>query len=147
MTSFPTCQGCKFRKGACAHKNALRERIKGLRVTTIKWNCAAKIAEFESGDSVWAFTLGDTSYPDSERDNFPATVVRMVGSNVLVYIPAGALGRDIEEKFVPMRKGFCKIPLNRITARDAPREQICEVCELPASCGHQEGFSCMMSSK
>ncbi len=76
------------------------------------------------------------------RDEFPAIVIRNIGTKALVFIQPGITGRGGDEKFEASNGGFCKIPLSRISPRDGPREVVCWSCNQPESLGHIEGYSC-----
>lgn len=151
MTSYLTCQGCISAKTKCEYRDAMRDRLKGLSVTSVKWKCAARAPLFAPGDPVWALTWAGEEYFEGERsiDNFPAVVIKMIGSKALVYIKPDVESCDLEYTFQPASKlsnGFCKITLSRLTPREAPRESLCEHCQLPASLGHQEGYCCAWRS-
>lgn len=145
MTTYLTCRGCISDKTKCEHRDAMRDRLKGLSVTSLKWKCAARAPRFVPGDPVWADTWnGETAdnHGQWSMDYFPAVVIRMLGSKALVYIKTGVESRDLEYTFQPQNNGFCKITLLRLSPRDAQRDPPCEHCELPASQGHQSGYSC-----
>lgn len=151
MTLYRTCVGCLSDKSPCVARDDLRERLKGIGVTSIKWKCKDREPRFVVGDPIWALTVEGQGSDHQEggepyRDYFPGTVIRDCGSKLLVYIAPGSPGRDGEEySFAPSGNGFCKITLSRISKRDGERETICKACELPASKGHQNGYSCTFS--
>jgi hypothetical protein len=148
MTAYLTCRGCAHAKTKCEHRDAMRDRLKGLSVTSVKWKCGARAPLFVPGDPVWAETW-DGEAADGEgqwyMDDFPAVVIKMIGPNALVYIKPDVESRDLKYIFQPGNKlsnGFCKITLSRLKPRDAPRDPTCERCKNPASLGHQENYSC-----
>ena len=118
MTSYPTCQGCTHSKARCETKEAIRSRIKGLNVTTIKWICDARTPIFNPGDAVWATTWD--GMPDENGswewtfDDFPAVVINQFGTKAVVYIAIGIAGRKSGSKFQTSNNGFCKIKLSCI---------------------------------
>lgn len=148
--AYRTCQGCTHEKHPCAARDALRAKLKGIGVTSIKWKCADRVSRFNVGDAVWAMTVAGHSegyYDQGEplRDEFPATLIRLIGSKALVFIVPGVEGKGHCGDGIPFEtrgRGFCKIPLSRLTARDGKAEAICKDCEQPESMGHQEGYSC-----
>lgn len=145
MTAYLTCRGCASAKVKCEHRDAMRDRLKGLSVTSLKWKCAARVPRFVPGDPIWATTWDGESadgYDQWSMEDFPAVVIRMLGANALVYIKPGVDGRDSDYKFQTANNGFCKITLSRLTPRDAPRDPVCEHCELPMSHGHQPNYCC-----
>lgn len=153
MTIYRTCRGCVYDNMECEARSELRRRLKGLCITSVKWQCKQRVPAFKVGDAVWCQTVGDYSTGDGgpygeapEVDDFPGHVTRVSDTHVYVYIPAGAHGRDCGEdyKFSPVKggNGFCKFPFSRVMHRDAEAVEICPECSLPAPHGHLEGYSC-----
>lgn len=144
---YRTCVGCQNEKQPCAARDALRAHMKGFGVTSIKWKCKDRVPRIVVGDPVWALTHdGSNEYDDDGepfRDYFPGTAIKQVGAKFVVFIEPGAEGRDNDNsKFTTTARGFCKIPLSRITAREGERETVCRYCEQPNSKGHVQGYSC-----
>lgn len=149
MTVYRTCAGCAMNKSDCATRAALKARLIGLGITSIKWRCADRRDQYSIGQAVWASTengqpLSPYSDPDPKGE-FPGVIIRNLGSRALVFIEPNARDRyDDEVQFQPLSggRGFCKLPISRLKPRDAPPQAICPSCEMPESLGHQEGLSC-----
>lgn len=144
---YRACLGCVRQGQPCDARDQLKARLKGLGITSVKWKCAEREARFAVGGRVWAKTFCgfiDEFSDGSPIEEFPGTVVRLMGSKALVYIRPGIIARDEETEFTPARggHGFCKIPLSRLKARQGERANVCPECELPEEFGHQEGFAC-----
>jgi hypothetical protein len=147
---YRTCQGCVLEKELCDARDAVRLRLKGLGVTTIKWKCAERVDRYKIGDPVWAMTVCGQSADYFEqgeqlRDEFPAIVIRHMGSKALVFIKPDVEGKGHCGDGVPFEasnRGFCKIPLARLSPREGQPEKVCRSCEQPESLGHIEGYSC-----
>ena len=145
--TYRTCVGCIQQGQPCETRDKLRDKLKGLGVTSIKWKCSARVARLKRGDAVWAYTIdGSNEYADNGSpfyDYFPAVVIKQTGSKMLVYIKPGVAGRDLDNTtFKTDKNGFCKTPLSRLTQRDGDAEEVCRFCDLPASLGHQYGYIC-----
>lgn len=147
MTVFRTCTGCKYQPGPCGPRDVLKAAIKGLRITSVKWRCSARVPRFVPGDPVWAETVADKApeFPEEVyRDDFPAIFVEARGSNGLVFIETAAPAREEEHVcFVAEKPGaFCSIPLARLKPRDAAKQRVCAYCSMPESLEHPEGYIC-----
>lgn len=141
MVAYRTCTGCVLQGKPCDMRDAMRERVRGLGITSIKWKCIGRVPRFKVGDLAWAkTTTGDGD--DSLTDLFPATVIRVLGAKALVFIDGDALSRGNEAPFEARGNGFCKMPLSRLEPRDGEPETICPACEWPSFKGHQDGRSC-----
>jgi len=121
----------------------MRAAIKGLGVTSIKWKCPTRKPRYNPGDPVYA-RLGADCDPDYGVTvaDFPAIVIRLLGSKVLVYVEKDATSESGGYQFEPRGNGFCKVTLSRLKPRTGEPQTICKSCEWPESLGHQEGYSC-----
>lgn len=146
MAYYRSCLGCVREKQPCKARDAIRTKIAGLSVTSIKWRCGAREARINIGDPLWALTVDSTTESNGDgepyRCYFPAVAVRARGAAMIVYIAPGVKDEELEIEFDPKSAGFCKIPLSRLKARDGEREAVCKSCERPASAGHSEGYAC-----
>lgn len=152
MTHYATCIGCAV-EGDCGHREALRENLHGLGVTSVKWRCKHRADRFQRGAPVWVVTVADLKNPtydeDSreygrgtgpERNTFPAIFIRAKGPSALVFIHPGAQSQCDEATF--SGGPICRIPLSRISAREGEIERVCRHCDMPASAPHREGYPC-----
>ncbi len=148
MTTYRTCRGCVLSGKPCETRQALATALKGLGITSVKWNCKMRETRIKIGDPVWIDTVAsrtevdDNGYP--YRGEFPGFAIEDLGSKLLVFIEPKSPDRNDEDLlFDPGESnGFCKIPLSRITAREADRQEICKSCSWPAYKGHQSGWMC-----
>lgn len=151
MTVFRSCVGCVYADEPCAALDRMKESLRGLRVTSVKWRCEDRRPRFEIGDQVWAETYSDygrrSAYGEDDggtRANYPAVVIEVIGSKAVVFIEKDAPSQEFDDDypFTPNGNGFCKIPLYRLKPRDGERETICKSCSWPERLGHQPGFIC-----
>lgn len=148
MTIYRTCRGCVSDGLSCAAREALKNSIKGLRITSVKWACVDRAPKFVRGDPVWALTIASRDLTDGEephRDEFPGIVIGQAGAKMLIYIEPGSEGIDHDDgepTFEPSGNGFCKIPISRLKPRRGDRQEVCRFCDWPTSKGHQEGYNC-----
>ena len=150
MTHYATCVGCAV-EGGCWRRDEMRQKLAGLRVTSIKWRCEGRVDRFERGAPVWVITPPDLDKLRSDaapwdeghpiKHTFPGFVVRQRGCKTLVYIAEGAPSQDDDETFF---KGgpFCMIPLSRISARAGDPEEMCRHCDRPSFEPHAIGYRC-----
>lgn len=139
---YRTYTGCLSQSEPCKARDAFRESVKGLGITSAKWRCNSRVSKFIPGDAVWAMTADDYS-ENAVREWFPGIVTRRSGPAMIVYIAAGAVSKDDDEcLFEPRGNGFCRIPISRIKKRIGFSETICPSCERPSSAGHAEGYMC-----
>lgn len=151
MTFYRTCTGCISAGQPCSAKDALRKTLKGLGVTSVKWNCADRVARFQVGNLVWADTVADRNEVDDDgypfRAEFPGVVVDAAGTKPLVFIDPGVKSNSHEYEFVAgSSNGFCRIPLSRLKAREGEKQQVCASCQWPEWKGHQAGYICAIAS-
>jgi hypothetical protein len=151
MTIYRTCAGCICDKAPCESREALKMKLKGIGVTSIKWKCADRKSRFEIGDPVIARTMAGkeyiegSGYGDAEIafDSFDGIVIRNAGTKCIVFIKPGTEGGESGYIFDPQKgQGFCKIPISRLTSGNGPRVKVCPTCENPESEGHLSGYRC-----
>jgi hypothetical protein len=145
--NYATCRGCVRSRQKCETRDALRSKILGLGVTSIKWKCTDRQNRFEVGEPIWAYTA-DWHFNSGEEgnptmDHFPGVVVHVCADGkITVFINKGAEGRETGAEFEPLKGGFCKIPISRLSNRDGERETICKHCDWPSSKGHEPSGYC-----
>lgn len=147
MTIFRSCTGCMHQKQPCATRDALRDGLRGLSITSVKWRCADRNPRFVQGDPVWVTTVATYNATEEEggpcRTEFPGVMITPMGTKGLVCIAPGTEDIDGEYTFDAARgNGFCKIPLSRLRPRDGERDPVCPECLYPASMGHILGNAC-----
>jgi hypothetical protein len=147
MTSFRTCAGCasKEQDGGCDHLFILKSHISGLGVTLVKHRCAHRVDKFLPGDAVTVNTFPSCTPEDGEipaKQDFPAIFISAHGLKAVCFIRPGTEGQYGDE-FEPKggNKGFVKVPLSRVLAREGvPRATLaaCVRCgEVPSLIGCQ----------
>jgi hypothetical protein len=140
--TYRTCTGCIFGAGYCHAREAVKAQVAGLGVTSLKWKCKWKRLAFNPGDAVFVETIG--YQPEGDEDAYiskwPATVIQAKGSKLICFIEPGALD-DGEVPFEPKAhgNGHVKVPLSRVSPRDAVREHVCDFCKRIARlAGHED---------
>lgn len=140
--TYRTCTGCVFGTGYCHEREAVKAQVKGLGVTSLRWKCKWKRLAYLPGDAVYVETIGYE--PEGDEDvhigMFPATVIQAKGSKLVCFIEPGTLD-DSEVPFEPKShgNGHVKIPLSRVSHRDAIREYVCDSCSrITRLAGHED---------
>jgi hypothetical protein len=140
--TYRTCFGCVYGSGTCQVRDAVKTQVADLGVTSIKWKCKWKRLAFNPGDAVYVETIGYE--PEGDEDvyisKWPATVIQAKGSRLICFIEPGALN-DGEVPFEPKAhgNGHCKVPMSRVSHRDAIREHVCDYCKrIVRLAGHED---------
>jgi len=142
---YRTCFGCVHGTGACQVRDDVKRQISGLGVTSLKWKCKWKRLAFRPGDAVYVETIG--YQPEGDEDvyisSWRATVIQSKGSQLICFIEPGTLD-DGEVPFEPKAhgNGHVKIPLSRVTRRDAVREHVCASCSRIVRLAGHEDYCC-----
>lgn len=149
MTVYRTCYGCCLRGKPCDRRDTVAKAIKGLAVSSLKFQCFSRTPVYAVGTPVWLKTVYDMDGDSDENgipvDYYPGHVVQDLGSRALVFVKPGSLGRDDGDlAFVSKNNGFCRVSLKKLSRREGPVEAVCPDCTLPASAGHLEGSTCSM---
>jgi hypothetical protein len=145
MTSFRTCAGCasKDQEGGCDHLFNLKTHISGLGITLVNHRCAHRQDKFLPGDAVTVTTYpslvsDEDGLPPQQR--FPAIFISRHGTKAICFVRPGTRGSggwDFEPK--EGNKGFVKVTLSRVRAREGVPRAImtsCERCgEIPSLTG------------
>lgn len=146
MTAYRTCGGCVRDRKPCDTRATLQRALAGLHMTSVKWRCQDRQEPYAPGDAVYARTAVDFGTPDEPgllMARFPGVLVRILGTKAVVFIKPDEDGLDDNGEgviFTPRNSdGFCKLPLLRIEARDAPAEGFCSKCGNPNSAPHANG--------
>ncbi|WPE19937.1 hypothetical protein [Shinella zoogloeoides] len=146
--TYQTCRGCVHGAGFCQARENIKAKVKGLGITSIKWKCVWRRPVYLPGDAVWArlfIQYEEQGHPYGIEEpvfgDFPATVIKMLGSKVLLFVEPQAPDSSEEYVFEPNKggNGHVKIPIGRTRLRDAGREPICPGCSwLTRLKGHEE---------
>lgn len=141
--TYRTCFGCVHGAGACQVREAVKAQVSGLGVTSLKWKCKWKRLAFQPGDAVFVETIG--YQPEGEEDfylgSYPATVIQIKGSKLICFIEPGVEDETHGIPFEPKNNGngHVKVPMARVTKRDAIRESVCGYCNrITRLVGHED---------
>jgi hypothetical protein len=145
MTAFPTCVGCSRVKATCPRLIDIKTRIAGLRVTSLRHQCADIIPRFRPGEPVLVRTAASDENAFDENgdfmwERFEGVFIKQIGSKGLAFIKPGAVGIDCNLPFEPRNngQGFVKIPLSRIEGRTAAPDGDAAEC---SHCGEYPGLT------
>ena len=136
MTYFRTCKNCKFEKWHCDHRDFMRGAIKGLGITSVKFNCAMRTRIFEDGQRVmleWR-CFDCNGYEEVEwLAHFRATVVGETANRlrVILRVDPGASANDEYTKAEDVFKNddlIIKARHECITPIDEPARKFCKFC-------------------
>ena len=150
MTFYQPCQGCAFKPTDCEKKTEIRSAIKGLGITSLKFNCTERKPIYNPGDRVslmWrVFEYGDPDpYGEQEVGEalayFYATVMgEQSGTRYIVRVDDGPC-YSIDEGWDPVEasklftrssKLVVKVKTSDIAHTDEPQKEICTSCSAYA---------------
>lgn len=141
--TYRTCFGCVHGAGSCQVRDAVKMQVSGLGVTSLKWKCKWKRLAFQPGDAVLVETIG--YQPEGDEDvyigSYPATVIQIKGSKLVCFIAPGTEDETQGIPFEPKNggNGHVKVPMARVTKRDAIRESVCQYCnQITRLVGHED---------
>ena len=154
MARLSACTGCAITSKTCLTAIGLREAVKGLHVTSIKHSCRIRVPLFMPGDPVWVeLVMVDDNAADEYRQGtrydteYPGVFLDQTKSRGLVFVQHGARARGCEDtpgedlefadKFEPRGKGFARVPLSRMSAREGERVSVdqCRQCGVIPAIG------------
>lgn len=142
MTHYATCNGCILQNQGCPKRERVRETIKGLGVTSLKFSCPARSPLFMTGQRV---SFPWRHYDDESRDiygevsfeslTFHGTIIQEVrgGNRYVVLVDGGpciASDGEIYESSDVFRNEdlFIKVKRTDLTAIDGALVDICVNC-------------------
>lgn len=143
---YRSCYGCVHGAGSCQARDAIRDKIKGLGITSIKWKCEHRRPAFVAGEAILIdLFMGMSDQGDiwgreePEYGWFAGYAIEVRGSKILAFIVPGTRSDCDEYEFQPKSNGYVKTGLARVRRRDAIREYVCEGCQRPARlAGHAD---------
>jgi len=147
MAVYRTCFGCTTDTSTCPKRAAMQSAIKGLGVTSIKFECQDRTPYFHIGQRVFAFLgMGE----DRDEDDFPVfatfrgTVVEDTKrGKFVVNLDHGP--SECAEYTCPdslQGNGFAKLTHSKIKPCGEPDRQVCGVCHKTKD---QEQVTCHQS--
>tara|TARA_R100000687_G_scaffold31512_1_gene26143 strand:- start:241 stop:753 length:513 start_codon:yes stop_codon:yes gene_type:complete len=140
VTHYRTCNGCILEGKKCERREALRDSIKGLGVTSIKFNCAARSPLYHTGQRVsfqwWA--LGEPDHYgecDSYELRFLGTVISET-ANGNAYVVKVDAGESLESDEDPLlaedvfrnKDLIIKVKRRKMRPTGEPSVVACAVC-------------------
>lgn len=151
MARFLTCHTCALPAATCGTRAALQSILAGTGVTTVRHRCRSYTPAFEPGDAVkvetYAWFHKDEGEPPPKL-LFPGYFIRLVGPRALVHVAAGVLdlsGEGVE--FEPQGRGYLKVPLGRVSHRDAEPVDVTEcrwcasILSVGDTCGRDPNYT------
>jgi hypothetical protein len=143
---YRSCYGCIHGTGACQARDAMKAKIKGIGITSMKWKCSYRRPAFAAGEGISInLFMGMTDQGDSwgreepEYGWFPGYAIEVKGTKILAFILPGTRSDCDEYEFQPKSNGYVKTALTRVQRRDAVREHVCEGCHrLVRLIGHED---------
>lgn len=126
MTHYATCVGCALVDN-CQTRPKIKADIAGLGIMSLKFRCAERRDMYQPGDAVWfrfPVVTGQhwEGYDQMTACDFPGYVSGKSGNKVVGFIEPGVMDKGGRYPFEPMNggKGYVKVPLARVSHRDAP---------------------------
>lgn len=133
MTYFRPCFNCATPRKECATAKRITAGLRGLGVTSIKFNCPDRKPKFTPGQRVsvsWLIHDGDT-YDESLWDlhTWPATVSCESGSKFVVRVDDVDSDLDLPvREYVNSPNLYCKVSASKLAPLDEPPQPICKRC-------------------
>lgn len=140
MTSYQTCLGCGVDRNSCQIRASIRAGIKGLGLTSIKFNCGDRVSIFQPGERVFVkWNIPDYDDCDcyghaSWQENiWPATVVQeTVDRKFVIKVDDVLSDEDMPAKeWIKNHNLFCKVRRSKLSKLNEPQRPICENCLEP----------------
>lgn len=150
MAYYRTCLGCQLDGIHCDLRTQMARKIKGIGLTSIKWNCNEWKPKFKPGESVFIRTLSEHNCHDYDGNppfaEFPGWVVRHTrGRRYIAFILPNVLSnseRGESVKFVAKNRGFLKIHVRWMRSREGDAVLVCPRCLEPVGITNIHGFPC-----
>ena len=149
MTYFATCIGCNL-KSDCEQLAAIKKKVAGLNLTSIKHRCRDRTPEFKPGDPVFVETYATMNWNEDDdgpasKGNYRGVFIReaRARTQVIAFVAAGTLDHHGCNAFEPSHGGFIKVPRSRVIFADGPCTDVteCKHCGQILSLGQSCGWS------
>lgn len=133
MTYFKPCFNCATPRKECETAKRLSAGLKGLGVTSVKFNCADRKPKFAPGQRVsvsWLVHDGG-GYDESPWDlhTWPATVSGESGNKFVIRVDDVASDLDLPvREYVTNDTLYCKVSASKLAALGEPPQPICKRC-------------------
>lgn len=135
MTVYRKCRTCTKNGGDCPTKEALRQALKGLHVTSVLHNCPDYEPPFKPGDPIlmkMSHWEGEGELADEFECEYPGHFIRHVGPKAFVYVKPGTPDLVGGTPFEARANGFCKVAFYRLSPNpDGSPIEICPTCVEP----------------
>jgi hypothetical protein len=133
---YLSCRGCLVDRHNCETRKAISTAIKGLRVTSLKFDCAERLGRFRAGQRVtvmWKFLSEDSDGLDVVA--FKATVLKEHKPGRLhIRVddgPCHDCEGELDDYIAPgclIGNGYATATYSRLQAIAEPDVPICETC-------------------
>lgn len=132
MTYYQPCLNCAADKSACTTRAAMRKAIKGLHLTSIKFNCGDRVARFHTGQRVsfdWRYFDEDGS-GEGYTATFNGTIMHEKKGNKRFAIRVDQEGEfyDLLPKDILKSAEFVSVRPDDITLLEEPNKPLCRLC-------------------
>ena len=140
MTQYISCRGCLVDRHKCENRKAIREAVKGLGLTSIRFACKSRISRFRAGQRVLVMWKFDGGLFDGglEEVQFKATVLKEPKPGRFhILVDEGRCHSCYDEPddyIAPdclIGNGYATATYSRLTALDEPDAVICGACGGP----------------
>lgn len=133
MAYFRTCLNCATPRKECATAKRISDGIRGLGITSVKFNCSDRKPKFFPGQRVevsWMVHDGG-SYDEGCWDvhTWPATVSCESGNRFVIRVDDVDSDLDLPvREYVRSHNLYCKVSAGKLKAIDEPDYPICKRC-------------------
>lgn len=133
MTYFRPCFNCATPRKECATAKRMTAGLRGLGVTSVKFNCPDRKPKYAPGQRVsvsWLVHDGG-AYDESPWDlhTWPATVSGESGNRFVIRVDDVASDLDLPvREYVRSDNLYCKVSAAKLAPLDEPAQPICKRC-------------------
>ncbi len=133
MTYLRPCFNCATPRKECENARRIIVGLRGLGVTSVKFNCPDRKPKFEPGQRVsvkWTVFPPEYEFGDDYADEtWPATVSCESGNKFVIRVDdvPSDFGTPARE-YVKSHTLYCKVSASKLTPLDEPPEDICTRC-------------------
>lgn len=136
MTYFAPCFNCAADKATCERRAAMRKAIKGLGITSAKFNCPDRQAKFRRGQRVefdWRYydnESGEYGIPEGYTATFVGTIMREKPGNrrFSIRVDQDHEDYDLKPSGLLSNPEFTSVRPDDIRALDEPDRPMCSLC-------------------
>lgn len=133
MTYFRPCFNCAIPRKECDTAKRMTAGLRGLGVTSVKFNCPDRKPKFAPGQRVsvtWTVFPPDYEFGDDYADEaWPATVSCESGNKFVIRVDD--VPSDFEtpaREYIKSANLYCKVSASKLKPLDEPAQPICKRC-------------------